>query len=50
VFLESLIVMVRDGDGFHPYMRPWVGDGRGRSREQAGKDERWCEAVAEFVS
>jgi len=29
---------------------PWVGDGVGRSREQARGDEKWCEAVARFVS
>jgi len=34
----------------HLYVCPWVGDGAGRSREQARKDERWCEAVARFVS
>ena len=29
--------------------RPWVGDDVGRSREQARKDEKWCEDVADFV-
>jgi len=33
----------------HLYVCSWVGDGVGRSREQARKDERWCEAVASFV-
>jgi len=33
----------------HLYRCPWVGDGRGRSREQARGDEEWCEAVARFV-
>jgi len=34
----------------HLYRCPWVGDGVGRSREQAREDEKWCEAVARFVS
>jgi len=34
----------------HLYRCPWVGDGRGRSSEQARGDEEWCEAVARFVS
>ena len=33
----------------HLYLCPWVGDGIGRSREQASKDEEWCTAVARFV-
>jgi len=33
----------------HLYVRPWVGDGIGRSRKQASKDEEWCAAVARFV-
>ena len=33
----------------HLYQCPWVGDGRGRSREAASMDEKWCEAVARFV-
>jgi len=28
---------------------PWVGDGRGRTSEQVWEDEKWCEAVAEFL-
>jgi len=28
---------------------PWVGDDRGRTSEQVLEDERWCEAVAEFI-
>ena len=36
-------------DAAHLYMRPWVGDGAGRTRELATKDEKWCEAVARFV-
>ena len=30
--------------------RGWVGDGKGRMREMAMKDEKWCEGVAKFVS
>jgi len=28
---------------------PWVGDGRGRTSEMLWEDEKWCEAVAEFI-
>jgi len=28
---------------------PWVGDGRGRKFEMIWEDEKWCEAVAEFI-
>jgi len=28
---------------------PWVGDGRGRRSEMLWEDEKWCEAVADFV-
>jgi len=28
---------------------PWVGDGKGRTSEMLWEDEKWCEAVAEFV-
>jgi len=28
---------------------PWVGDGRGRTSEQVWEDEKWCEAVADFI-
>jgi len=31
------------------YLCPWVGDGVGRSREQAGRDEVWCAEVVRFV-
>ena len=34
----------------HLYVCPWVGDGVGRSREQARKDAEWCAAVARFVA
>jgi len=27
----------------------WVGDGKGRTFEMLWKDEKWCEAVAEFI-
>jgi len=33
----------------HLYTCPWVGDGRGRTREEIWKDEQWCEEVARFV-
>ena len=42
-------------DGWTPqnaaylYEYPWVEDGKGRTRELAMKDEKWCEAVARFV-
>jgi len=32
----------------HLYLCPWVGDGIGRPKEQASKDE-WCAAVTRFV-
>jgi len=28
---------------------PWVGDGKGRTSEMLWEDEKWCEAVAEFI-
>jgi len=28
---------------------PWVGDGKGRTSEMLWDDEKWCEAVAEFI-
>jgi len=28
---------------------PLVGDGRGRTSEQIWEDEKWCEAVADFI-
>jgi len=28
---------------------PWVGDGKGRTREMLWKDEKWCEELARFV-
>jgi len=28
---------------------PWVGDGKGRRGEMLWEDEKWCEAVADFV-
>jgi len=28
---------------------PWVGDGKGRTRELLWGDEKWCAAVAEFI-
>ena len=34
----------------HLYVCPWVGDGVGRSREQAREDAEWCAAVARFVA
>jgi len=34
----------------HLYGCPWVGDGKGRTRELAMKAERSCEEVARFVS
>jgi len=27
----------------------WVGDGKGRTSEMVWEDEKWCEAVAEFI-
>jgi len=33
----------------HLYMCPWVGDGKGRTRESIWKDEKWCEDLARFV-
>jgi len=33
----------------HLYQCPWVGDGRGRTRELILKDEKWCEEVARFL-
>jgi len=30
----------------HLYECPWVGDGKGRTRELAVKDEKWCEEVS----
>ena len=32
----------------HLFVWPWVGDGKGRSREVAREDEGWCAAVARF--
>jgi len=29
---------------------PWVGDGKGRTSEMIWEDERWCEAVPEFIA
>jgi len=34
----------------HLYECLWVGDGKGRTREMIGKDEKWCEDLARFVS
>jgi len=34
----------------HLYRCPWVGDGKGRTREQIFEDEEWCEEVARFLS
>jgi len=34
----------------HLYVCPWVGDGVGRSKEQAREDAEWCAAVARFVA
>jgi len=34
----------------HLYMCPWVGDGVGRSKEQARQDARWCAEVARFIA
>ena len=28
---------------------PWVGDGRGRTRESIFEDAEWCEEVARFL-
>jgi len=28
---------------------PWVGDGKGRSKEQMRRDEKWCEQVVDFI-
>jgi len=33
----------------HLYECPWVGDGKGRTREMIWKDEEWCAALAEFL-
>ena len=33
----------------HLYECPWVGDGRGSTREMILKDEEWCEEVARFI-
>jgi len=33
----------------HLYVCPWVGDGVGRSREQAREDAVWCAVMARFV-
>jgi len=33
----------------HLYECPWVGDGKGRTREMIWKDEKWCEDLARFV-
>jgi len=33
----------------HLYVCPWVGDGRGRTREQMYEDEEWCESLARFL-
>jgi len=33
----------------HLYECPWVGDGRGRTREMIMEDEKWCEEVARFL-
>ena len=27
----------------------WVGDGKGRTCDQIWEDEKWCEAVADFI-
>ena len=28
---------------------PWVGDGKGRTREMLWKDEKWCGELARFI-
>jgi len=33
----------------HLYLCPWVGDGKGRTRESIWKDEKWCEELARFI-
>ena len=33
----------------HLYECPWVGDGKGRTRETILKDEKWCEDLTRFV-
>ena len=33
----------------HLYECPWVGDGKGRRREQLWEDEKWCEDLARFL-
>jgi len=33
----------------HLYSCPWVGDGRGRTRELIWGDEKWCEDLARFI-
>jgi len=33
----------------HLYVCPWVGDGRGRTRESIFEDAGWCEEVARFL-
>ena len=33
----------------HLYVCPWVGDGKGRTREQILEDAEWCEDVARFL-
>jgi len=33
----------------HLYRCPRVGDGKGRTREEIWKDEKWCEEVARFL-
>jgi len=44
-----------DGHGWTPQNAahllgcPWVGDGKGRTNMQVWEDERWCEAVVEFI-
>jgi len=34
----------------HLYACPWVGDGKGRTREMLWGDEKWCEDLARFLS
>jgi len=33
----------------HLYECPWVGDGKGRTKEMIWDDEKWCECLARFV-
>jgi len=33
----------------HLCMCPWVGDGKGRTKEQIFEDAEWCEEVARFL-